>query len=337
MLNFGILEVAPSTTKAAPAPGWAYVPDFSHAHSHSHSSAAPQLGLGLQPSSRRARLGAQQVVDGGGRAHDVSKKQDAKIVRELLVLDRENHRDVVISVSAGGKTGKERREGRSPHKLTPSVRKILASQKTFANHLSDYEALASLPSSQAPQGASPAVSSSTPVAAPGSGLTRTGKRSHKRKEATPSGAEAALTAPAPKRIYKKKEGHAHAHTPAVSTPLRQSSTSAPKSEPELSIATPASASPSASPSSPPSTFTPLLASSLPPPKPHPRDHDPLLISRVPALPSPAELQRLLDMPALSYHEARGGWTPEDRRKPARVFCESYWDTQGAMENGKGNT
>jgi zinc finger HIT domain-containing protein 1 len=79
MINFGVREVAISTVPVAP--GWAYVPDTG-------SSA-----LALQPSSRkrmRAPLTASQ--------HETTAKQDAKIIRELAALDRENHRDVSIPV-----------------------------------------------------------------------------------------------------------------------------------------------------------------------------------------------------------------------------------------------
>ncbi|KAG4033439.1 hypothetical protein MFRU_005g04460 [Monilinia fructicola] len=321
-MNFGILEVALSTGKAAPAPGWAYVPDV--------ANSTPQIGL--QPSSRRARglgphAGSRNAAGAGFSAHDTTKKQDAKILRELQLLDRENHRDVGIAV-----VGRSGREGRGTHKLTPAVRKILASQKTFANHLSDYEALASLPStsnatsSQQPQAGTPGVSSPQ-GASPGSGLTSAGKRSHKRKDPMASSAETPAAAPAPKRSHKKKEPHAH--IPSISTPLRQSATPAPKPKPKPE------AVPEAEPGIAPPFFTPLLTPSLPPPKPHPRDHDPLLVSRVPVLPSPGEIQSLLDMPVLSYHEARGGWTDEDRRKPGRVFCEvcGYWGRVKCMRCG----
>lgn len=94
-MNFGVLEVALQTGKSAPAPGWAYVPDI--------STSTPQLGL--QPSSRRAR-GPAASSSLGANAHETSKKQDAKIVRELQMLDRENHRDVNIPVTGRGKDGK---------------------------------------------------------------------------------------------------------------------------------------------------------------------------------------------------------------------------------------
>lgn len=44
------------------------------------------------------------------------------------------------------------------------------------------------------------------------------------------------------------------------------------------------------------------------------------------MPTQAELEKLLTMPPLSYNEAGGKWTKEDRRRPVRVFCEvcGYW-------------
>jgi zinc finger HIT domain-containing protein 1 len=44
------------------------------------------------------------------------------------------------------------------------------------------------------------------------------------------------------------------------------------------------------------------------------------------MPSQAEIERLLAAPPLSYNDARGSWTAEDRRKPVRQFCEvcGYW-------------
>ncbi|THV48525.1 hypothetical protein BGAL_0243g00150 [Botrytis galanthina] len=291
-MNFGVLEIAPS--KYVPAPGYAYVPDVSN---------TPQIGL--QPSARRARGPA-----GAGLGAETTKKQDAKILRELAQLDRENHRDVNIPVMGGGR-GKEGGRG-NQSKLTPSVRKILASQKTFANHLSDFEALSSLPTSTSTsttqQPTPPTLS--TPKVPPAPGFTSTGKRSHKRKEPLPPGIEP------PKRSHKKKDPNA----PATSTPLRTMSTPIIKSEAEPSVSAPAGSTPTESESE--SAFAPFVCA-LPPPKPHPRDSDPLLVSRVPNLPSVREMQRLVELPPLSYLEARGGCTDEDRRKPGRVFCEVW--------------
>ncbi|KAM3065989.1 hypothetical protein ACMFMF_010611 [Clarireedia jacksonii] len=277
-MNFGVVELA--TSKNTLAPGWAYVPDV--------GTTIPSTAL--QPSARRAARGLPSA-----NSHETTAKQDAKILRELAALDRENHRDVNIPVPIRHRDN----AGRVTHgKVTPAVRKILASQKTFANHLSDYEALAALPSSSQPapavQPATPTVS--TPTASTPNNLASTGKRSHKRKEPT------APAVPPEKRSHKKKDLTA----PSISTPLRQ-------------VAAPL----------PPIITAPvaeLSQGSAPPPKAHPGDTDPLLVSRVPTMPTQEELERLLAQPPLSYHEARGGWTPEDRRKPMRVFCEvcGYW-------------
>lgn len=59
---------------------------------------------------------------------------------------------------------------------------------------------------------------------------------------------------------------------------------------------------------------------------HPLDNDPLLVSRIPGMPSQAEIDKLLAAPPLTYNEARGSWVEEDQRKPVRQFCEvcGYW-------------
>lgn len=81
MLNFGVQEVANS--KATAAPGWAYVPDTGVVNSSATA---------LQPSSRK-RAARNHL-----NLHETSAKQDAKILRELAALDRENHKDVSIPV-----------------------------------------------------------------------------------------------------------------------------------------------------------------------------------------------------------------------------------------------
>jgi zinc finger HIT domain-containing protein 1 len=75
------------------------------------------------------------------------------------------------------------------------------------------------------------------------------------------------------------------------------------------------------------TDAPMLSlGGIPAPPHHPGDADPLLISRIPAMPSREDIEKLLAAPPLSYNEARGPWMEEDRRKPVRTFCEvcGYW-------------
>jgi zinc finger HIT domain-containing protein 1 len=87
MINFGVREVANS--KATTAPGWAYVPDL-----------APNSAVtALQP-RKRARNASS-----GASLHETTARQDAKILRELAALDRENHRDVNIPVPIKGRDG----------------------------------------------------------------------------------------------------------------------------------------------------------------------------------------------------------------------------------------
>lgn len=81
MINFGVREVANS--RATAAPGWAYVPD----------TGANASVTALQPSSR-TRVRNQPTAS----LHETTAKQEAKILRELAALDRENHRDVSIPV-----------------------------------------------------------------------------------------------------------------------------------------------------------------------------------------------------------------------------------------------
>lgn len=180
-------------------------------------------------------------------------------------------------------------------KVTPAVRKILQSAKTFANHLSDYEAfLTTAAANPAPPRPAPVATPATPIVRPTPGISSTphltskGTRSHKKKPASNS----AVSTPTPLRH--------------VSTPT------AVKHEPKLDIPMP---------DAPPL----ILGTSTLPPS-HPGDTDPLLISRIPAMPSQEEIAKLLAAPPLSYLEAKGPWVEEERRRPVRKFCEvcGYW-------------
>lgn len=81
MLDFGVREVAIS--KAHAAPGWAYVPD----------TGVNPAAAALQPSSRKRARNQPSTS-----FVDTSAKQEAKVLREIAALDRENHRDVSIPV-----------------------------------------------------------------------------------------------------------------------------------------------------------------------------------------------------------------------------------------------
>jgi zinc finger HIT domain-containing protein 1 len=187
-------------------------------------------------------------------------------------------------------------------KVTPSVKKILQSQKTFINHLSDFEAhLAIAGSTATPLPPAPA----TPIPRPTPGATPTnlmiaGKRSHKKKDQ--------ISVPAPTPIRKATSASQLAATPALANT---------KSEPQDKDTPMLDA--------PPSHIV-LAPGNCKIPEPHPGDTDPLLISRIPGMPSQAEIEELLAQPPLTYAEARGPWVDEDSRKPVRIFCEvcGYW-------------
>ncbi|CZR50603.1 uncharacterized protein PAC_00477 [Phialocephala subalpina] len=273
-MNFGVREVALGT-RANAAPGWAYIPD----------TGVNASVTALQPSSRK-RARNQHVAS----HQETTAKQDAKILRELAALDRENHRDVSIPVPIRHRDN----AGRVSHgKVTPNVRKILQSQKTFANHLSDYEALGSPLTASAPIAQPSAAIPNTPAArgTPGSAaphLTSKGTRSHKKKDPN------AVSTP---------------------TPLRKVSSA-------LQITTPAAVKTESSTADVQMIDAPILSQgSGAVPAVHPLDNDPLLISRIPGMPSQAEIDWLLAAPPLTYNEARGSWVEEDQRKPVRQFCE----------------
>ncbi|KAI1083035.1 hypothetical protein F5B20DRAFT_528320 [Whalleya microplaca] len=274
MNNFGVIELA--STKTTNAPGWAYVPDTgSH---HPGAAAAP-----LHPTNRkRARNTANLSYA------DVNARQEAKIRKEIEVLDRDAAA-VAIPVPP-----KKRQQSGGSTKHTPNVRKILQSQKTFANHLDDFEALlAHDPSGGAAAAAAAAAAS-----------TATSKRIQQQQNRKSE--PASRSASTPKTTVKQED------VEMVDTDALPSS-----SQPGSTILTP---------------YTRPRAPT------NPSDSDPLLASRVPPIPSDAELKALLAAPPLSYLEARAGWgtaTDDRQRYPMRVFCGvcGYWGRVKCMKCG----
>jgi len=101
MNNFGVIEVA--STRTTNAPGWAYVPDTGI----SVSAAA------LQPANRKRARNKPTVS-----LSDLSARQEAKIRKELEVLDRDSHKDVHIAIPA--KSGAAKGKASAPTKQCPS-------------------------------------------------------------------------------------------------------------------------------------------------------------------------------------------------------------------------
>ncbi len=82
MNNFGIIEVA--STRRTNGPGWAYVADTAIRH----AAAAPQ------PANRKRARNQPNNLS----LSDQSARQEAKIRKELDVLDRDSHRDAAIAI-----------------------------------------------------------------------------------------------------------------------------------------------------------------------------------------------------------------------------------------------
>ena len=114
------IEVLPASTSIT-APGWAYVPDTGY----DPSKAA------IQPTARKRAARASNL--GGNITNDT--RQANAIAKHIAELDRESNKDVQINLAGRGGVG------RKDKKMTTNVRRILTSNKTFANHLADEEAL----------------------------------------------------------------------------------------------------------------------------------------------------------------------------------------------------
>ncbi|KAF4974044.1 hypothetical protein FZEAL_9016 [Fusarium zealandicum] len=242
MNNFGVIELASAKTTAAP--GWAYVPDTT-------------ISRSTAPAKRKR---ARNVP--GLTLSDLTARQDTKIRKEVEALDKDGGRDNTIPIPV--------KSGRAQNKHTPNVRKILQSQKTFANHLDDFLAMQALAESN------PALSRSN-----------TSGANNKRP------------------VASRRDTPSSARQPAQDEDTAMTDVDPPPVLPE---------------------------SSKPSPTSHPSDDDPLLVSRVPEMPSDEELRKLLAHPPLNYGEATGHWDP---KYPTRVFCAvcGYWGRVRCMKCG----
>ncbi|OIW34695.1 hypothetical protein CONLIGDRAFT_626728 [Coniochaeta ligniaria NRRL 30616] len=282
MNNFGVIEVA--STKTRNAPGWAYVPDN-----------APNPSATAFPTSRKNRAARNTAALG---LSDLSARQDAKVRKDLEALDKEpSTRDVAIPA----------RSGKAQAKHTPNVRKILQSQKTFANHLDDYIAFQAVARDN-PQATAPWAPPAP--AATANNLKRSTSSSHKAKPKTPAPPAAP---PKPEVAQQDIDMSDAPHHPTDEPHLAAPLTSYP----------------------PDTTLLPAYARA--PPRPHPGDADPLLVSRAVPFPTDAELRALVAAPPLTYLEARAtvdhGVVGAGGPYPERKFCEvcGYW---GRVKCGK---
>lgn len=294
MNNFGVIELA--TAKTTHAPGWAYVPD----------TTAPSLATAaIQPGHRKRAARNQNTASTSALYADADARQEAKLRREIEALDRDNYgRDVTIPIpgKSGGKV--------SVKKHTANVRKILQSQKTFANHLDDFDALSAADKAAAlgRNTTNDTATMTVQTAGKKSAVVDKGKGKKGGKSVSRS---ASVSKPTPATEAVKQEDDDIEMLDAPDTPSQSNEQQLPHSE----------------------ILTPLPPDGLP--ATHPLDNDPLIMSRVPPLPTDEELKALLRAPPLTYAEARGRWTEDDQRYPPRAFCEvcGYWGRVRCMKCG----
>ncbi|KAG8165418.1 hypothetical protein KVR01_005693 [Diaporthe batatas] len=317
MNNFGVIEVA--SAKTTNAPGWAYVPDTGATATPSQSVSAVHLHVNR---NKRAARNANHAAGSSATVQKgISARRDAKIQKELDDLQRDSlgARDAHIPIPSGGRDKDGKIRGH-----TPNVRKILASQKTFANHLDDFEAWMRT-QAEAPVRSQAQSLEGTPAP--------TGPSAGSRRPAAAAAAAAAANRKAGASASKAKTasgGNKKSATP-VSTPTADvdvAMTDAPPAAP--TSAADDQQQPQQQPQPGPGApepeseiLTPLTRFQ---PPPCAGDADPLLESWLPPLPTDDELRELLRAPPLNYNQARGEWADDDRRYPARQFCEvcGYW-------------
>lgn len=315
MNNFGVIEVA--SAKTTNAPGWAYVPDTGTSSVPSQSVSAVHLHV-----NRNKRAARQSNAAAGSSAqhhNDISARHDAKLQKEIEQLQRDSLSNVQIPIPSGGRDKDGKIRGH-----TPNVRKILASQKTFANHLDDFEAwrrtgegvAAGVGGQSNSAGGTPA-----PPAAAAAGANQ--------KKATTSSSSSSNSAAQKKAaassLSRSRSGK-KAATPAPAVDADVTMMDAPSTEETDAQA-------EASPIEPESKILrPFVRSSE---ASHPEDSNPLLESWLPPLPTDAELRELIKAPPLNYLQARGAWGEDDSRYPPRSFCEvcGYWGRVRCMKCG----
>ncbi|KAG8532726.1 uncharacterized protein KY384_002603 [Bacidia gigantensis] len=113
------IDVLPTASTSVAKAGYALVPDT-----------RGQAPLAAQPVSGRKRTARASGLGGG----DTTARQQSAALKHLAELDKDGHKDVQIPVP------KDVTARGANLKMTTNVRRILTSQKTFANHLADEEA-----------------------------------------------------------------------------------------------------------------------------------------------------------------------------------------------------
>ena len=235
------------------------------------------------------------------------------------------------------------------------MRKILQSQKTFTNHLDDYQAMLALAESNPVAAAAmnaALAKPSTPTAAtpksasPAPTISSTGGGS-KRSAAAAKRAAAKEKLEEERKKAKKGPSRPPSPTPEPSAAPPPAAAADDDDDAPMPDATPLPdatqpTTATATETTPPQTYPResdiLPAYTKPPPRPHPGDADPLLASYVPPFPSDDELRTLMTASPLSYLEARAAWDGgggDQARYPTRTFCAvcGYWGRVKCMKCG----
>ncbi len=144
------VDVVPNSTSIS-APGWAYVAD----NGYDPSKAA------IQPSGARKRAARASGIAGG---NSTARQQNA-VLKHIAELDRDNYRDVQITIPNKSRESAPKAKV-SKSKTTTNVRRILMSQKTFANHLADEEAALAAQNQNTVVVSTPRASVSKPAGTP---------------------------------------------------------------------------------------------------------------------------------------------------------------------------
>lgn len=127
-----LVEVVP-TASTAVTPGWAYVPDTGY--DPSKEAIVPS---GARKRARISHYVSSPANTAGASVNDqASARQQAKIAKHLVELDKENHKDVQIVFPHRTKDLAQRG---TRGKMTTGVKKIVLSAKTWKNYLDDEEA-----------------------------------------------------------------------------------------------------------------------------------------------------------------------------------------------------
>lgn len=313
MNNFGVIEVA--SAKTTNAPGWAYVPDTGSSAVPSQSVSA--VHLHVNRNKRAARQSNAATGSSAQHHNDISARHDSKLQKEIEQLQRDSLSNVQIPIPSGGRDKDGKIRGH-----TPNVRKILASQKTFANHLDDFEAWRRTGEGAVGVGGAAGQSSGAGTPAPPATATSVNKKST-------TGSAAQKKAAASSNSRSRSGGGKKAATPA--TPA--STTDADVTMTDAPPAEDGEAEAEASPAEPESKILrPFMRFK---PTPHSEDSNPLLESWLPPLPTDEELRELVNAPPLNYNQARGTWGEDEGRYPPRSFCEvcGYWGRVRCMKCG----